>query len=69
MIVSIEDDSLVIEPEDPTDIAWIENTLGLFADGDVALAIRCDVTKHFGDPPSLHSIRIKNGEKYKNEDN
>lgn len=57
---------LIIRPEDETDVAFLEDTLGMEEEGDALSLVRYDETVRtgFGEPkirPKLVTERKKNG--------
>ncbi len=57
MRVELDQDMLVIHPEDDADRAWIELKLGLLKDGDCVELRRCDQTIGFGKPTRISQLR------------
>ena len=59
MKVEIDDNDLVIKPENAQDVSWIKYELGLTKDGDVVNLRRCDMTVGFGNNARLNHLRAR----------
>ena len=59
MKIEIDENALIIKPEDAADRAFIIHVLGLVADGSKCVAVRYDAAPGFSRENNLDHVRVQ----------